>query len=83
MVVWPGRPWATIGELGSLGALRLWEYARKHGTEVPSRSASSGEGEMEQGTTLPPPSLPRPVSSRTLTRTGVEIFVVFGLCGLG
>jgi hypothetical protein len=41
------------------------EAARKHGTEVPSRSASSGEGEMEQGTTLPPPSLPRPVSSRT------------------
>jgi hypothetical protein len=36
---------------------------RKRGTEVPTRSASSGEGEMERGVTPPPPSPPCAISS--------------------
>jgi hypothetical protein len=36
---------------------------RKWGMEVPTRSVSSGDGEMERGVTRPPPSSPRTVDS--------------------
>jgi hypothetical protein len=53
---------------------------RKWGMDVPTRSVSSSEGEVERGATPPPPSPPRVVSSR---HRGVAALLTGPLIGDG